>query len=159
MSVETERKFLVNGEFKSLAQKSVRIVQGYLSSAPERSVRIRIRGQQAFLTVKGKSNDSGTTRFEWEKEITVSEAEALLKICEPGLIEKTRYIIPANDNLFFEVDEFYKENQGLILAEIELPDENFPFSKPSWLGKEVTGDNRYYNAYLSNHPFSGWKES
>jgi len=158
MPVETERKFLVNGDFKSAAEKSIRIIQGYLSSNPERTVRVRIWGDQAFLTIKGKSNDTGTTRFEWEKEIPVAEAEELMVLCEPGKIYKTRFIIHAGNELYFEVDEFYKENEGLTLAEIELPQEDFPFSIPSWLGKEVTGDKRYYNAYLSRHPHNSWNK-
>jgi adenylate cyclase len=158
MATEIERKFLVSDAFKADATKSFNIQQGYLSSNPERSVRIRIRDQQAFITVKGKSSDDGTSRFEWEKEITLSEAENLLQFCEPGIIRKTRYIIPAKDNLFFEVDEFYGENEGLRMAEIELPHKDYPFPKPSWLGREVTGNPKYYNAALSKHPYSRWKK-
>ncbi|MBN2616517.1 MAG: CYTH domain-containing protein [Bacteroidales bacterium] len=157
MPVETERKFLVQGDFKKEVRQSIPIIQGYLSSAPQRTVRIRIWNDRAYITIKGKSNDSGTQRFEWEKEIPVREAQDLLLLCEPGQIQKTRYIIPAEKNLYFEVDEFQGNNQGLILAEIELPEENFPFTKPSWLGKEVTGDIRYYNAYLSQNPYKNWK--
>ena len=153
MNKEIERKFLVSGEFKSSAVKSYKIIQAYLSSVPERSVRVRIKGEKAFLTIKGIGNKSGVSRFEFEKEISVSEAKNLLKICEPGIIEKTRYIIPYGNHIF-EVDEFYGKNEGLIIAELELQDENEDYEKPEWLGKEVTGDKRYYNVYLSNNPFS-----
>ncbi|NEW79751.1 MAG: CYTH domain-containing protein [Gelidibacter sp.] len=156
MTKEIERKFLVIGDFKKQAIKSYKIAQGYLSTVPERTVRVRIRDHQGFITIKGVSNASGTTRFEWEKEIPVNEAENLLLLCEPTIIEKIRHIIPANDNLYFEVDEFFGENKGLIIAEIELPNENTEFTKPSWLGKEVTGQLKYYNASLATMPFSKW---
>ena len=153
---EIERKFLVAGDFKKYAVKSYKIAQGYLSTVPERTVRIRIRDNQGFITIKGISNASGTTRFEWEKEIPLNEAENLLLLCEPTIIEKIRHIVPANDNLYFEVDEFLGENYGLIIAEIELPHENTAFTKPSWLGKEVTGQLKYYNAMLAKKPFREW---
>ena len=146
---EIERKFLVTStEFQSESKKSNRIVQGYLNSNPERTVRIRIKGTQAFITIKGKGNESGTTRFEWEKEIEVTEAEQLLLLCEDGVIDKVRYEIPFGKHLY-EVDVFEGDNKGLIIAEIELEDENESFEKPNWLGEEVTGDDRYYNASLS----------
>lgn len=156
MSKEIERKFLVSGSFKKHAIKSHKIAQGYLSTVPERTVRIRIRDHQGFITIKGISNVTGTTRFEWEKEIPVNEAENLLMLCEPTIIEKIRHIIPANDHLYFEVDEFLGENSGLIIAEIELPKENTEFTKPSWLGEEVTGQLQYYNAMLAKKPFREW---
>lgn len=156
MSKEIERKFLVSGSFKKHAIKSHKIAQGYLSTVPERTVRIRIRDHQGFITIKGISNVTGTTRFEWEKEILVNEAENLLMLCEPTIIEKIRHIIPANDHLYFEVDEFLGENNGLIIAEIELPKENTEFTKPSWLGEEVTGQLQYYNAMLAKKPFREW---
>jgi adenylate cyclase len=156
MTKEIERKFLVTGDFKKHAIKSHKIAQGYLSAVPERTVRVRIRDQQGYITIKGKSNASGTTRFEWEKEIPLNEAENLLLLCEPTIIGKIRYIVPANDNLFFEVDEFLGENNGLIIAEIELPNENTDFTKPSWLGEEVTGQLQYYNASLSKKTFRHW---
>ncbi|MBE0423627.1 MAG: CYTH domain-containing protein [Lutibacter sp.] len=156
MNKEIERKFLVSGDFKKHAIKSYKISQGFLSTVPERTVRIRIRDRQGFITVKGIGNASGTTRFEWEKEIPVNEAENLMLLCEPTIIEKTRHIVPANNKLFFEVDEFFGENKGLIIAEIELPHENTDFIKPSWLGKEVTGQLQYYNASLAKKPFSNW---
>ncbi len=155
MAREVERKFLVKGAFARFAEKKTRIIQGYLSSVPERTVRVRVKGDQGFLTIKGIGNESGASRFEWEKEITVVEAEELLKICEPGVIDKCRYQIKAGDHVF-EVDEFYGENQGLVLAEIELGSEEESFEKPSWLGKEVTGDVRYYNAMLMKTPYTKW---
>ena len=154
--MEIERKFLVTGDFKKHAIKSYKIFQGFLSTVPERTVRIRIRDHQGFITIKGIGNASGTTRFEWEKEITLNEAENLLLLCETIVIEKIRYMIPANDNLYFEVDEFLGENKGLIVAEIELPHEYTEFKKPSWLGEEVTGQLQYYNASLAKKPFSNW---
>lgn len=156
MPLEIEKKFLVQGEFKREATKSIQIIQGYLSSLPERTVRVRTWNDKAFLTIKGSPNITGMSRYEWEKEIPETEAQELLKICEPGIIRKTRYIVPATENLAFEVDEFHDENKGLVMAEIELPHENYPFEKPHWLGKEVTNDIRYYNAYLAKHPFTTW---
>lgn len=154
MATEIERKFLVkNFEFKKWAIKKIIITQGFLSTVPERTVRVRISNQQAFLTIKGKSNASGTSRFEWEKEILPTEAENLLQICEPTIIKKIRYIIPIENNLFFEVDEFLEENKGLTIAEIELQFETQKFKKPNWLGKEVTGNKKYYNAMLSKQPY------
>jgi adenylate cyclase len=153
--MEIERKFLVSGEFKRLASKNYKIVQGYLSSIPERTVRIRIKGDKGFITIKGKSNESGLSRFEWEKEIPIDEARELLMLCEPGIIDKIRYEV-IFENQTFEVDEFFGENIGLILAELELETEESSFSKPDWLDKEVTGDNRYYNAQLCLKPYKHW---
>ena len=156
MSKEIERKFLVSGDFKKYAIKSHKIAQGYLSTVPERTVRVRISDHQGFITIKGISNASGTTRFEWEKKIPINDAENLLLLCEPTIIEKMRHIVPVNDHLYFEVDEFFGENNGLFLAEIELPNENAAFLKPSWLGEEVTGQLKYYNAMLAKKPFREW---
>jgi adenylate cyclase len=153
--MEIERKFLVKGEFKNLAKKKTLIRQGYLSSVPERTVRIRVKGESGFITVKGKSSASGLSRFEWEKEIPLCEAEELLGICEPGIIEKTRYLVQSGEHTY-EVDEFYGVNEGLIIAELELKSEDETFFKPEWLGDEVTGDKRYYNAYLVKHPYKTW---
>ena len=154
---EIERKFLVTStEFLSESVQSNRIVQGYLNSNPERTVRIRIKGMQGFITNKGKGNESGTTRFEWEKEIEVTEAEQLLLLCEDSVIDKVRYEIPFGKHLY-EVDVFEGDNKGLIIAEIELNDENESFEKPNWLGEEVTGDDRYYNASLSVSSYKNWK--
>lgn len=157
MAQEIERKFLVKGDFKPFVTKSTRITQGYLSSVPERTVRVRIKGDKGFLTIKGIGNTSGASRFEWEKEIPVDEAKSLLEICEPGVIDKTRYIVPEASGLKFEVDEFYGANDGLTVAEIELPSENHPFTKPVWLGEEVTGDIKYFNSMLMKNPYKSWK--
>jgi len=156
MFQEIERKFLVAGDFKSSATKSLRITQGYLSSVPERTVRIRIMGERAYITVKGESSDSGASRFEWEKEIGVEEALELLRLCEPGCIDKTRYIVAAGEHIY-EVDEFHGDNEGLVVAEIELASEHQTFVKPEWLGEEVTGDLKYYNSMLMRNPFKNWK--
>ncbi len=155
MAKEIEKKFLVKGDFKNLASKQTRIVQGYLSSVPERTVRVRIKGDKGYITIKGIGNVSGASRYEWEKEIPTSEVEELLKICEPGVIDKTRYLVKV-DNHTFEVDEFYGENQGLVLAELELSSEDESFNKPAWLGDEVTGDVKYYNSMLMKNPFTKW---
>lgn len=155
MANEIERKFLVKGEFKNLASKETRIVQGYLSSVPERTVRVRIKGDKGFITIKGIGNTSGATRYEWEKELPTNEVEELLKICEPGVIDKTRYLVKVGDHTF-EVDEFYGENKGLTVAEIELSSESEAFVKPAWLGDEVTGDVKYYNSMLMKNPFTKW---
>jgi adenylate cyclase len=155
--VEIERKFLVTSEaFKEEAFAQNRIKQGYLSSVPERTVRVRIKGNKGFLTIKGISNESGMSRFEWEKEIPADEAEKLLLLCEPGIIDKTRFEVKTGSHII-EIDEFYGENEGLIMAEIELQSETESFNKPVWLGEEVTNDKRYYNAYLSNNPFKSWQ--
>jgi adenylate cyclase len=154
--VEIERKFLVTShDFKAAAFTKNRIAQGYLSVVPERNVRVRIKGDKGFLTIKGVSSDSGLTRFEWEKEIPVDEAIALLKLCEKGIIDKTRFEVKIGSHVF-EVDEFYGENEGLIIAEIELESETETFEKPTWLGQEVTADHRYYNSFLSKNPFTTW---
>lgn len=156
MAQEIERKFLVKGDFKSEVFKSTRITQGYLSSVPERTVRVRVKGDKGFITIKGIGNESGASRFEWEKEIPVDEVRDLLKICEPGVIDKTRYLVK-NGDLTFEVDEFYGDNDGLTVAEIELPDEDTQFNRPAWLGEEVTGDVRFYNSMLMKNPYKNWK--
>ena len=137
------------------AYAAVRITQGFLSSAPERVVRIRIKGDKGYITIKGIGDASGVSRYEWEKEIPVDEAQELLFLCEPGVIDKTRYLINAGEYTF-EVDVFHGDNEGLVIAEIELPDEDAPFKHPSWLGREVTGDPRYYNVMLAKHPFKTW---
>ena len=155
VAFEIERKFLIAGEFRSEKVKSFRIIQGYLSSIPERTVRVRIKDNRGFITVKGPGNDSGTTRFAWEKEIPLAEAEELLKICEPGIIDKTRYEIRHGNHLF-EIDVFSGDNAGLVIAEVELASENEYFEMPAWLGKEITGDRKYYNSALKDNPFSRW---
>lgn len=147
----------MKSDYKSSTTKASRIIQGYLSSVPERTVRVRIKDKKGYLTIKGPVNESGASRYEWEKQIPPEEAKELLSLCEPGIIDKTRHIIPAGNNLFFEVDEFHGNNEGLVVAEIELPNENFSFDRPGWLGKEVTGDKRYYNSMLKRYPFESWK--
>lgn len=155
MAQEIERKFLVSGEFRNSAVRAIRMVQGYLSAVPERTVRVRICGEQGFLTVKGKSSTDGISRYEWEKEISLQEAQELLQLCEPGVIEKIRYLVPVGQHRF-EVDEFQGENKGLVLAEVELAAAQEEIEYPDWLGEEVTGDSRYYNAMLSRNPFMDW---
>jgi adenylate cyclase len=157
MAQEIERKFLVTGPFVDHASKQTRIVQGYLSSVPERTVRVRIKGTQGFLTIKGIGNLSGASRYEWEREIPLEEAEQLLAICEPGVIDKVRYLVPVGAHTF-EVDAFHGENEGLIVAEVELASEDDVIDRPAWLGSEVTGDARYYNSMLMKHPYTGWPE-
>lgn len=153
---EIERKFLIkNDGYKTEAFSEKRIVQGFLNTHPERTVRIRIKGEKGFLTIKGRSNKTGTTRFEWEKEIPLPEAEALLNLCEKGVIEKTRSEVKVEKHIF-EIDEFSGNNKGLTVAEIELTSENEAFLKPDWLGEEVTGQLKYYNSQLSKNPFSNW---
>ena len=155
---EIERKFLVKSDaFKDEAFAKNRIQQGYLNSDPERTVRIRIKGESGFLTIKGKGNETGTTRLEWETELSLREARPLLAICEKGLIEKIRHEVQVGKHVF-EIDEFLGDNHGLIVAEIELSTENEAFQKPEWLGVEVTNDNRYYNSHLSLNPFSRWEK-
>lgn len=154
--IEIERKFLVKSDdYKKEAYAQSRIVQGFLNTSPERTVRVRINGKKGFLTIKGKSNEKGTTRFEWEKEISLEEAEALLNICEPGVIEKVRYGVKIGKHIF-EVDEFSGANKGLVIAEVELGSEDEFFEKPDWLDKEVTGNIAYYNSQLSKKPFKDW---
>ncbi|CAH8287675.1 CYTH domain-containing protein [Mariniflexile fucanivorans] len=154
--VEIERKFLVNSSiYKEQAFKSTRIIQGFLNTHKERTVRIRLKGNKGFLTVKGVSTTDGLSRFEWEKDILIEEAEALLKLCEPGIIGKTRYEVKTGKHTF-EVDEFFGDNEGLVIAEVELGFENENFEKPNWLGEEVTGNIKYYNSQLSKKPFKTW---
>ena len=154
--IEIERKFLVTStDFINEAFSKHEIAQGYLSSDPERTVRIRIKDEKAYLTIKGKSSENGLSRFEWEKEIDTTAAKKLLLLCEKGVINKTRYNVKSGKHTV-EVDVFYGENEGLIMAEIELKSETELFDKPNWLGKEVTNDQCYYNAYLSKNPFINW---
>lgn len=152
---EIERKFLLKNTDFLKDLNGTRITQGYLTTDKERTVRVRIKEEKAFLTIKGKSNASGLSRYEWEKEITTQEAEELLQLCLPGVIDKTRYEIPIETHTW-EIDIFHGENNGLTLAEIELQSETEPFSKPEWIDKEVTGDKCYYNSYISEKPFCEW---
>lgn len=156
---EIERKFLVNNmNYKNSYSQHYRIIQGYLNTSAERNVRVRLYAGKGYITVKGESTHDGTTRFEWEKEISVEEARALLNLCETPLIEKERYLVETGKHTL-EVDEFFGANQGLVIAEVELDQINETFQKPEWLGEEVTGDQRYYNAYLSKNPYLGWGEA
>ena len=156
MAQEIERKFLVkNDAFKKESFSETKIVQGFLSTVPERTVRIRIKGVKGFITVKGIGNESGTSRYEWEREISVEDATDLLKISEPGVIDKTRFNVKSGGHTF-EIDEFYGENDGLIVAEVELNSEDENFRKPNWLGTEVTGDVKYYNSMLMKNPYKDW---
>ncbi|MDG1040348.1 MAG: CYTH domain-containing protein [Polaribacter sp.] len=156
MGLEIERKFLVkNNSFKEVAFSKKYIQQGFLNSDKERTVRVRIIEENAFLTIKGKSNKAGTVRFEWEKEISLKEAKDLMLLTEKTTIEKYRYFVKS-ENHIYEVDVFLGENSGLIIAEIELTNEHEKFIKPNWLGEEVTGDVKYYNSALSNFPYKLW---
>lgn len=155
--IEIERKFLVASEdFKKEAHHKSRIIQGFLNTDKERTVRVRIKDNQGILTVKGPSSDDGLSRFEWENEIPKSDAEALLKLCEQGIIDKIRYEVQFESHLF-EVDEFFGDNEGLVIAEVELNHVSEVFKKPQWLGDEVTGNTKYYNSQLSKKPFKTWK--
>lgn len=155
MLVEIERKFLVEGDYKAHATSHTHIAQGYLCADGMRTVRVRLRDDRGYLTVKGPSLDGGLSRFEWEKEITADEARLLLALCLPGAVEKVRWLVPAGE-LTYEVDEFLGANEGLTVAEIELPTIDTPFERPEWLGREVTGSRRYYNSALTVRPFREW---
>ena len=155
---EIERKFLVTSDdYRDYAETKRLIIQAYLNTHPERTIRIRINDDEAFITIKGKSSEDGLSRFEWEKEIPIEEARKLLKICEPGKIEKYRYEVK-DGNHTYEVDEFLEDNQGLVIAEIELETEEEKFNKPEWLGKEVTGHANYYNSNLLTKPYKDWNQ-
>ncbi len=159
MHLEIERKFLVAGEFKSLAYNSTHIRQGYIASGNGRTVRVRIRDNKGYLTIKGPSYVGGLSRYEFEKEIPLADAQDLMLICEPGIIDKTRHLIGSPDGSHtWEVDEFHGDNEGLLLAEIELRSEDEPFTKPPFIGREVTGDRRFYNSHMRRHPFCLWKD-
>lgn len=157
MPLEIERKFLVVGEFRDQAYHSSHIKQGYIASGKGRTVRVRIRDERGYLTIKGPSDQAGLARYEFEKEITLQEAEDLMRICEPGIIDKTRYLVKSPDGHHtFEVDEFHGDNEGLIMAEVELGSEDEAFEKPSFIGQEVTGDRRYYNSHMRSYPYKMW---
>ncbi|WP_341215296.1 CYTH domain-containing protein [uncultured Wocania sp.] len=155
--IEIERKFLVtSSNFKNQAFKSTRIIQGFLNRDPERTVRVRLKDDAGVLTVKGKSSINGLSRFEWEKEISKEDTKSLFRLCEKGIIDKMRYEVKV-ENHIFEIDEFFGDNEGLIMAEVELQNENETFKNPEWLGKEVTGDIKYYNSQLSKQPYNTWQ--
>jgi len=155
--IEIERKFLIKSDaFKEKAIKTSRIIQGFLNTDPLRTVRVRIKNNEGIITVKGLSSEDGLKRFEWEKEITKTEAKALLEFCEYSIIDKVRFEVILGDHVY-EIDEFYGDNEGLVIAEIELQHENEDFIKPNWLGEEVTGNTKYYNSQLSKQPYNTWK--
>lgn len=154
--IEIERKFLVTSNaFKDEAYKKTRLIQGFLNTHKERTVRVRLKEELGYITVKGQSSNDGLSRFEWEKEITKPEAESLLKLCEDGVIDKIRYEVKVGNHVF-EVDEFYGDNEGLVMAEVELEKRTEDFNKPHWLGEEVTGQVKYYNSQLSKEPYCKW---
>ena len=156
MALEIERKFLVKDDsYKRMAYHASRIAQGYICSSRGRTVRVRIRDDKGYLTIKGPSDQQGLGRYEWEKEIPLCEAQELMKLCEPGMIDKTRYLVRSGKHVF-EVDEFYGENEGLTIAEVELESEDESYEKPDFVGDEVTGDVRYYNSFLMKKPFCSW---
>ena len=156
MALEIERKFLVKDDsYKAMAYSASRIAQGYICSARGRTVRVRIRDEKGYLTIKGPADSEGLGRYEWEKEIPVQEAQELMRLCEPGMIDKTRYLVKSGKHVF-EVDEFYGENEGLTVAEVELESADESYEKPDFIGEEVTGDVRYYNSFLMKNPFSRW---
>jgi CYTH domain-containing protein len=156
--IEIERKFLVKSDaFKDEAFNKNRIIQGFLSTNKKRIVRVRLKDEIGFLTIKGKSSNNGLSRFEWEKEIPKTEAKQLLKLCKKGIIDKMRHEVKVNNHIF-EVDEFFGNNKGLIIAEVELKTETENFTKPKWLGKEVTGNVKYYNSQLSKQPYKTWNQ-
>lgn len=155
MALEIERKFLVEGDYKSFATSHSRIVQGYICSERGRTVRVRLRDDKGYLTIKGPSRNNGLSRYEFEKEITKDEALSLFCLCEPGVIDKIRWLVPAGAHTF-EVDEFFGDNEGLVVAEVELGSEDEDFARPPFLGQEVTGDRRYYNSSLRVKPYKDW---
>ncbi len=155
MAIEIERKFLVKGDYKQQAASHSRIIQGYISSQKGRTVRVRLRDDKAYLTIKGPSLDGGLSRYEFEKEITRDEGLSLLRLCEPGIIDKVRWLVPVGEHTF-EVDEFFGENEGLVMAEVELKSCDEAFPHPDFLGEEVTGDRRYYNSTLRLRPYKSW---
>ena len=158
MALEIERKFLVlDDSYKHEAFSKSHILQGYICSGRGRTVRIRIRDDRA-ITIKGPSLDGGLSRYEFEQEIPLDDARQLMKLCEPGTIDKTRWLVKSGRHTF-EVDEFFGDNEGLVMAEVELAYEDEPYEKPDFIGKEVTGDRRYYNGHLRSNPYKMWKEN
>ena len=156
MAQEIERKFLVKDDsFKELAFSFCRIAQGYICSTRGRTVRVRIRDDKGYLTIKGPAGEYGLSRYEWEKELPLAEAQELMKLCEPGMIDKVRYLVQCG-KLVYEVDEFHGDNEGLVVAEIELSSEDESFEKPDFIGEEVTGIVKYYNSFLMKFPYSKW---
>ena len=156
MGLEIERKFLVKGEFRDQAYSHSRIRQGYILTGNGKTVRVRLRDSRGYLTIKGPSDQAGLGRYEFETEISEQDARDLLRLCEPGLIDKTRYLVRSGRHTF-EVDEFYGDNEGLVMAEVELASADEPFEKPAFIGREVTGDRRFYNSHLRRNPFCLWR--
>ncbi len=156
MPLEIERKFLVTGDYKSLAASHSRIMQGYICSGRGRTVRVRLRDEKGYLTIKGPSLNGGLSRYEFEKEITRDEALSLMRLCEPGIIDKIRWLVPQGNHTY-EVDEFFGDNAGLVVAEIELGSEDEHYERAPFLGAEVTGDRKYYNSSLRTYPYKDWK--
>lgn len=156
MHFEIERKFLVTGDFKSVATNCTHIQQGYIASGNGRTVRVRIRDDKGYLTIKGPSKDGGLSRYEFEKEIPLSDAQDLMLICEPGIIDKHRYLVPVSDGHVWEIDEFHGDNDGLVMAEVELGGEDEAYEKPAFIGREVTGDRRFYNSHMRKNPYKLW---
>jgi len=156
--LEIERKFLVHKrmDWKRLASSCSHIQQGYFAAV--NTVRVRIRDDKGYLTIKGPSHNGGLSRYEFEKEITLQEAQQLMLLCESGVIDKHRYLIPYAGHTF-EVDEFHGDNDGLVMAEVELKSENEPFESPNFIGKEVTGDRRFYNSHMRKNPFKLWRDT
>lgn len=158
MSQEIERKFLVKDDsYKQMASSFSHIIQGYICRTTGRTVRVRLRDEKAYLTIKGPSPDGGLSRYEWEHEIPGREALELMQLCERGVIDKVRYLVPYGGHTF-EVDEFFGANEGLVMAEVELDAVDEAFERPPFLGEEVTGDRRYYNSCLTASPYKDWKE-
>ena len=156
MAQEIERKFLVlDDSFKHEAFSKSHIQQGYICSERGRTVRVRIRDERAYLTIKGPSENGGLSRYEFEREIPLEDARQMMQFCEPGIIDKTRWLVKSGKHTF-EVDEFFGDNEGLVVAEVELSYEDEPYKKPHFIGKEVTGDRRYYNSCLCVKPFNKW---
>ena len=147
MGKEIERKFLVKGKFRHLSVREINVIQTYLSIDDTKTVRLRVADDKAYLTVKGRAQENSITRSEWDIPVSVEDALEMMKLCLPGKIIKTRYLIPHGKHTY-EVDVFHDKNEGLIIAELELESENDNFEKPGWLGEEVTGRPEYYNANL-----------
>lgn len=155
--IEIERKYLVKSDvYKKSAYKKYSIMQAYLVTDDVRTIRVRTKGEKAYITVKSKTNESGLSRFEWEYEIPLEDIEGLLIVCQPGIIEKTRYEIEYEGHII-EVDEFSGENEGLVVAEIELETEQEEALLPDWIGEEITGVKKYYNSHLRETPYKSWE--
>ena len=156
MAEEIERKYMVVGEYKHLAHSSIHMTQGYIASG-RRTVRVRIADKQAWLTIKGPSRDGGLSRYEWEKTIDPHEALELMALAEGGVIEKMRHLVEYEGHTF-EVDEFMGDNQGLVIAEVELHNAEEQVALPHWIGRELTGEKRFYNSHLRAHPYREWSD-